>query len=49
MQFPDRLIQHFDSALRVMAGVSVAGRANPAAKVADGELDSAQRLSLIHI
>jgi len=43
MQFPDRLIQHFDSALRVMAGVSVAGRANPAAKVADGELDSAQR------
>lgn len=43
MQFPDRLIQHFDSALRVMSGVSVAGRPNPAAKIVDGELDSAQR------
>jgi ubiquinone biosynthesis monooxygenase Coq7 len=37
------LIQHFDSALRVMSGVSVAERPNPAAKLAEGELDSAKR------
>ena len=43
MQFSDRLIRHFDSALRVMSGVSVAGRPNPATKVVDGDLDNAQR------
>ncbi|MES2025817.1 MAG: 2-polyprenyl-3-methyl-6-methoxy-1,4-benzoquinone monooxygenase [Pseudomonadota bacterium] len=43
MVFSDRLIQHFDSALRVMSGVSVAERPNPAAKIVEGELDSTKR------
>ena len=43
MLFPDRLIQHFDSALRVISGVSVAGRPNPAGGIAETPMDSAER------
>jgi 3-demethoxyubiquinol 3-hydroxylase len=39
----DRWIAGFDKALRVMTGVAAAGRPNPAAKVADGKLDDAER------
>jgi len=39
----DRFIAHFDSALRVMSGVSVASRNNPAAQVPDKALSDAER------
>lgn len=39
----DRFIQHFDGALRVISGVSVATRTSPAAHIADARLDSAER------
>ena len=39
----DQLIQHFDGALRVISGVSVASRPSPAAGLADGALADAER------
>lgn len=39
----DHFIQHFDSALRVISGVSAATRPNPAAGIADGALESVER------
>jgi ubiquinone biosynthesis monooxygenase Coq7 len=39
----DRFIRHFDSALRVISGVSAASRASPASGVADGVLGDAER------
>ena len=39
----DRLILDVDKALRVIAGVSIAARANPATAHAEAEMDGAQR------
>ena len=39
----DRLIRGFDSALRTVAGVHAAGRASPAAGIAEGALDDVAR------
>lgn len=39
----DQLIQHFDGALRVISGVSVASRPSPASGLADGALADAER------
>jgi len=43
MLFADRLIQQVDGALRVISGVSVAGRPTPAAGIQEVPMDSAAR------
>jgi 3-demethoxyubiquinol 3-hydroxylase len=43
MNFVDSFISDFDKALRVVSGMTVGSRPNPADKLPDGELDQAER------